>query len=107
MNSETSVISVFRKKIRLTEERWMHIETRHPNLQGWRARVLETIEGPDFVVSGRHGELLAVRAYSHFGRPRFIVVVYRETGEDGFIITAVLTSEVRNLKRRGVLWPRR
>jgi len=85
----------------------MHIETRHPNLLGWKPRVLETIRGPEFVAPGRHGELLSVRSYPHLGKTRFLVVVYRETGEDGFIITAVLTSDVKNLKRRGVLWPRR
>jgi hypothetical protein len=104
MSNESSIISVFRKKIRLTTERWTHIETRHPNLQGWRARVLEAVETPDFVVAGTHGELLSVKAYPHLGKTRFLVVVYRETGQDGFIITAVLTSNVRNLKKRGVLW---
>src|SRR6266571_245173 len=106
MNNE-SAISVFRKRIRLNSERWMHIEKRHPNLQGWRARVLETVETPEFVILGRHSEFLAVRPYSHLGKTRFLVVVYREMGEDGFIITAVLISDVRSLKKRGVVWPNR
>jgi hypothetical protein len=107
MNVESFAVSVSRKRIRLTSERWTHIETRHPNLQGWRARVLETIESPEFVVPGRHGELLSVKQYSHLGKTRFLVVVYREMGEDGFIITAVLTSDVRNLRKRGAVWPKR
>ncbi len=65
------------------------------------------MESPEFVVSGRHGELPAVRPYSHIGKTRFLVAIYRETGESGFIITSILTSDVRNLRKRGVLWPRR
>src|SRR5437773_10981405 len=107
MTDESFAVSVSRKRIRLTSERWTHIETRHPNLQGWRRRVLETVESPEFVVPGRHSELLAVSPYSHLGTTRFLGVVYRELGEDGFIITAVLISDVRSLKKRGVVWPNR
>src|SRR5438046_8864204 len=78
MTDESFAVSVSRKRIRLTSERWTHIETRHPNLQGWRRRVLETVESPEFVVPGRHSELLAVSPYSHLGKTRFLVVVYRE-----------------------------
>src|SRR5438046_9177442 len=106
MTDESFAVSVSRKRIRLASERWTHIETRHPNLQGWRRRVLETVESPEFVVPGRHSELLAVSPYSHLGKTRFLVVVYREMGEDGFIITAVVISECRSLRKRGVVWPK-
>ncbi len=102
MTDESFAVSVSRKRIRLTSERWTHIETRHPNLQGWRGRVLETVESPEFVVPGRHSELLAVSPYSHLGKTRFLVVVYREMGEDGFIITASLFL-MFGVSRRGVL----
>ncbi len=83
----------------------MHIERRHPELRGWRERVLETIAEPNFVVGGRYGELLAVRPSQAMGRHMFVVVVYRESSKDGFIITAYLTSDVTDLKRREKLWP--
>src|SRR6266496_3212635 len=102
MTDESFAVSVSRKRIRLTSERWTHIETRHPNLQGWRRRVLETVESPEFVVPGRHSELLAVSPYSHLGKTRFLVVVYREMGEDGFIIRRSLFL-MFGVSRRGVL----
>jgi len=34
-----------------------------------------------------------------------VIVVYRESGKDGFIITAYLTSDIRELERREKLWP--
>ncbi len=32
--------------------------------------------------------------------------MYMETSKDGFIITAILKSDVEDLRKRGVLWPR-
>lgn len=82
------------------------MEARHPELQGWKSRVLETCAHPDLVVSGRNEELLAAKSYSEAGRTRFLVVIYRESGESGFIITATLRSDVADLRKRGILWPK-
>lgn len=106
LTSEQSIISIFGKKIRLTEERWRHVEARHPELQGWKPRVLETCSHPDFVVSWRNEELLATRSYPEAGKTRFLVVIYRESGEGGFIITATLRSDAMDLRRREILWPK-
>ena len=105
MNSSPSVVSVSGKKISLTDERWGHIERRHPELRGSREDVLDAVRDPKFVVEGRYGETLAVRS-SDIGRPgTFLVVVYRESSKDGFIITAFVTSYVKDLERREKLWP--
>ncbi len=100
-----SAVSVSGKRVRLSEERWGHIQARHPELQGWRDRVLEAVANPKFVVGGRYGELLAAKSYHSAGRPVFLVVVYRESSRDGFIITAYLTSDTAELERREKLWP--
>ena len=67
--------------IRLTEERWFHIVENHDELAGLSDEVLLTIEDPDFIVKGWTDELLAVRKINE------LVVVYKEVGNDGFIIT--------------------
>jgi hypothetical protein len=85
--------------IRLTEERWRHIVTEHPELRGRRGDCLAVIENPDVVMQGYGGALVAAKGY---GRRRCLVVVYREvSANDGFVITAYF---VRRLKRRVVLW---
>ncbi len=66
---------------------------------------MEAVRSPNFVVRGRYGEMLAVRSLGITGAPRFLVVVYREAGKDGFIITAFLTSNITDLERREKLWP--
>jgi hypothetical protein len=105
MHSGQTIVSVSGKRIRLTDERWDHIERRHPELRAYREKILECVGDPSFVVGGRYGEMLAVRSLGAV-RPRmFLVVVYRESSRDGFIITAYLSSDVKDLEQREKLWP--
>jgi len=95
-----------RVPVRLTEERWQHIVRRHPEMDGQREQVLETLAEPDMIQQGDFGELLASRFYPETPLTRkFLVVVYREVGpDDGFILTAYLTN--RPSARRVTLWKR-
>ncbi len=89
--------------IRLTEERWQHIIKGHPELKNYQNEVLKTVAQPDEIYEGAQGELLAVRKITE---NKFLVVVYREINpEDGFIITAFLTSKKKKLERRHKIWP--
>jgi hypothetical protein len=88
--------------IRLTDERWTHITEEHAELAGMRLEVLEAVSQPERVLAGGDGELLAVRELEV---GKFLVVVYRELDEDGFIITAFITRRVGSLDRRTKLWP--
>ncbi|MBI2939745.1 MAG: hypothetical protein HYY04_04840 [Chloroflexi bacterium] len=92
--------------IRLTAERWEHIIRRHPEVAGQRERVLGTLGEPEVIQRGDSGELLAVRHYPETPlTSKFLVVAYREVSpEDGFILTAYLTS--RPSLRRAIAWKR-
>ncbi len=88
--------------IRLTDERWVHITEEHCELAGLRPDVLETVAHPECILAGGAGELLAVRE----AEPgKWLVAVYRELGDDGFVITAFLTRKKAGLERRKQLWP--
>ncbi len=87
--------------IRLPDERWIHIVTEHAELVELRDQVLKAVENPERILAGNAGELFAVR---EFESGKWIVVVYRESGDDGFIITAFLTRRGRSLDKRQVLW---
>ena len=54
-------------------------------------------------VEGVKGELLAVQKI-HTGK--HLVVVYRIIENDGFIITAFITSKTKSLNRRNQIWPK-
>jgi hypothetical protein len=53
------------------------------------------------VFQGNAGEFLAA---TYKTTNRLLVVVYKETDVDGFIITAYFTSQVDRLYKRIVLW---
>jgi len=88
--------------VRLTEERWCHIIERHETLASQKELVLEVIANPDRILEGNEGALLAVRTLE---LDKWLVVVYRENDNDGFIITAFATRRINSLNRRKSIWP--
>jgi len=89
--------------IRLTDERWTHIVEEHCELAGMRLEVLETVANPSRILAGGAGEFLAVQETL---TDRHLVVIYREHKNDGFIITAFITSKMKSLNRRNQIWPK-
>ena len=83
--------------IRLTDERWAHITAEHSELAGFRSEIMETVANPAAIFAGNQGELLAIREVEP---GKYLVVVYRESQQDGFIITAFLTRKGHTLRRR-------
>jgi hypothetical protein len=88
--------------IRLTDERWAHITEEHRELAGLRREIVQTVANPTEIFAGNQGELLAVREVES---GKYLVVVYREAQQDGFLITAFLTRKGQALRRRHRLWP--
>lgn len=98
-----TALSVNGIPIRLTDERWSHIITQHGELSDSRADVLAAIANPERILAGQGGELIAVRPMAV---GKWLVVVYGEGNDDGFIITAFLTRRRRWLEDRIVVWSR-
>ncbi len=91
--------------IRLTAERWSHIVEAHDYMAGNQDLVFETIEKPDCIIQGGKDELLAIRKYQKTSiSEKSMVVIYKETVKNGFIITAFMTSKPEKIVKRGVLW---
>lgn len=91
--------------IRLSAERWSHIVEAHDYMAGNQDLVLETIENPDFIIQGGKDELIAVRHYKKTSiSEKDMVVVYKEEANDGFVITAFMTSKPEKIFKRGVIW---
>ena len=88
--------------VRLTDERWAHISEEHCELAGLRQEVLETVANPSRIYAGQASERLAAR---EAGGGKWLVAVYRELADDGFVITAFLTRRIASLERRKQLWP--
>ncbi|MBK8575627.1 MAG: hypothetical protein IPN90_08110 [Elusimicrobia bacterium] len=88
--------------IRLTDERWTHVVEEHSEMAGLRREVLETITDPSMILEGQYGVLMAIREIQ---KGKYLVVVFRESGHDGFIITSFMTRRERFLGRRKKIWP--
>ena len=88
--------------VRLTDERWTHIVEEHSEMAGLRLDVLETVANPTMIVEGRYGALMAIREIS---KGKYLVVIYREIGNDGFVITSFMTRQKRFLTSRRKIWP--
>ncbi len=84
--------------IRLTEERWDHINEER-DLLSYFDDVIDAVQSPEFILRGYKGTLIAVVP---FGRLGFLHVVYRElNGNDGFIITAYFK---RDFDKGRIVW---
>lgn len=69
----TVAISKNQIPIRLTEERWHHISTGHPEIADYYFEILETIEKPQTIYEGNEGGLIAnknSKARKYYGSNR-------------------------------------
>lgn len=98
-------VSKNKVKIRLPEERWFHITESHNYLSGLSDEVLESINNPEEIVKGEEGELIAIRRFNN----KHMVIIYKEVNNnDGFVITAFLTSEIERIKKdRKTIWKKK
>ena len=92
------------RSIRLTDERWRHIEE-HPEMMGLRRAVAETLSEPEAVVQSASDPL--ARLYYRFYHRTMVggthlCVVVKVRQNDAFVVTAYLTDRV---KKGNVLWP--
>ncbi|MEE2717768.1 MAG: hypothetical protein VX610_10110 [SAR324 cluster bacterium] len=97
-----TILSKNQVPVRLTDERWTHITEEHCELAGMRLEILETLASLSRILAGKGEEQLAVREVA---KDKYLIVVYREMSDDGFMITAFLTRKLRSLNKRKQLWP--
>lgn len=90
--------------IRLTDERWQHITTGHPEIADYYYEILETIEAPEIIYEGNNDAKIAIRKIPE-KLTAFVAVVYKETySNDGFVITAHFSNKEQEFKKKKILW---
>lgn len=68
-------------------------------------KILSSVEKPEILLAGTHGENLAVRYFSELMNGVYLVVAYRVSNAQGFIITGFPMKDVGRLRRRRrVVW---
>lgn len=95
-------ISVNKIPIRIPEERWFHITEGHNELAGYYYEIIDTIENPEIIFAGNNEERIALK---HVSETHYLAAVYKEISEnDGFLITAYLTSRIKQYEKRAIIW---
>lgn len=84
----------------MTTEQLYHIIKNHYELAGQTFEILEAANKQDFIVKRRYNELMAAKKINS----KYLIAVYKEINEDGFIITAFITSKIYQLKKRKIIW---
>lgn len=64
-------------RIRLTEERWVHITSSHPEMVFLVDELLNTIEHPDKVVNGDFGESISIKKIKG-QEGKYMIVPYKD-----------------------------
>jgi hypothetical protein len=98
---------VYKRRIRLTDERQEHIETDHPEMSDQIGKVRKTLLNPDIIIRSKidsEAELF----YRHYSTTpvtkKYLCVVVKSSIEDLFIITAYFTDSI---KRGEILWEKK
>lgn len=100
--AEPTILSKNNIPIRLPDERWDHIVQEHSELVFFRQEVLNTLANPFKILAGQAAELFAIREIE---KGKWLVVIYSEGRNDGFVITAFLTRRNRWWEKRKQIWP--
>jgi len=64
---------------------------------GFYFEVLETVEEPEAIYAGESEEYIAIR---NIKDKKYIVVIYKELNDDGFVITAFFTKRIKQMEKR-------
>lgn len=92
------------KTIRLSDERWKHINDKHPETRGQEDLIKDTLSSPDFVQEGGKGAVLAIRKFKKtpISDNKYCAVVYKPSDAEGFMITAYFMR--RPSFKRNLIW---
>jgi len=92
----------FDNKIKLTEKRWEHIITEHPEAEPYEDKILEVLLKPDLVKRSKRDKdtFLYYRYYKDVYDGKYLLVV-AETKEKQEILTCYITDRI---KKGDLIW---
>lgn len=95
------------RNIRLSDERYEHIESDHPEMKGQNVKIQETLSNPDSVKRSKTDAEVELFYKLYASTPvtrKYLCVIVKTSTNDGFAITAYFTD---TLKQGEMLWPKR
>jgi hypothetical protein len=95
------------RRIRLTAERFEHIESDHPEMSGQLDKITETLSVPDIILGSKIDAEVELW-YRHYANTpvgeKHMCVVVKVKSDDAFIITAYFTDTI---KKGEILWEKK
>lgn len=89
------VMSKLNRRIRLDEERWLHIKVRHSELQGKISELSLTLKSPTIVLFDRAQQNFRyLKFFKHL--QRYLCVIAKHMNGEGFVISALYISRIPN-----------
>jgi|SRR5208337_3087260 len=95
------------RQVRLTDERWGHIEKEHPEMTGRLENIEATLLFPDKIIRSRTDAEVELFYRDYEATPvshKLLCVVVKAVPDDSFMITAYFTDTV---KKGLVLWEKK
>lgn len=87
------------RKVSLTNERWRHIQDRHPELSGRQADIKNAVESAEIRCRGRF-ENYEILYGDNLGPARWLAVVVGYEGDKGQVVTAYASTRGPKGKER-------
>ena len=98
------LIDLWKRSVRLTDERLSHLESDHPEMKAQLPRITETLSAPDEVKRSNSDQQVELFYKLYAQTPvttKFLCVVVKVLPGDNFIITAYYTDTI---KKGELLW---
>ena len=95
------------KPLRLSPERWQHIEEHHPEMATLLLALKETVRHPQMVIESRTDPDVSLIYRFYYGTlagDKWLCVVVKYLENGAFIITAYLTDKP---KKGNQIWPKK
>jgi len=96
---------VFSQPIELTEERWQHIVTEHPEVSEHKEKIPVVLADPDYVKRSQRDEhvILYYQYFTDILDSKYMLIVVKKDQARSFILTGYV---IRSVMRRETLWER-
>lgn len=101
------LLDLWKRSVRLTEERLNHLETDHPEMKDQSQRIAETLLQPDEIRRSNSDQQVELFYRLYPQTPvttKFLCVVVKVLPADNFIITAFYTDAI---KKGVLLWEKK
>lgn len=90
-------LDIFSEPVELTEERWQHIVTEHPEVREHQEKIPTVLADPEHVKRSKRDEqvMLYYRYFDTILDGKYLLVVVKKGAARSFVLTAYLTNSVR------------